>query len=443
MPDPEPATGGEPAQSSTSIDAAELAAWLRRGESFTVLDVRNREEFQEWHITGPSVEAVQTPHQQFIAARVQETSEELVPDGPEPIIAVCGVGEASAEVAEQLRDGDTDARNLAGGMKAWAEAYESVELTCTAGTVRQYRRPATGCLSYLVVGDAAPVEPSDGTDAAPVEPSDGTDAAPVEPSDGTDAAPPQTADGTDARPAAVIDPLGAFADRYVADAAEMGAALRYAVDTHVHADHVSGACAVADETGAKLAVPADVTDNGLDYEATEPRFIEHGEQLSLGDAVLDALALPGHTSEMTGFRLRDDEQGDVLFGGDTLFLTSVARPDLAVEGENAVAEMAQTLHGTLADVAALPKDTRLAPGHVAEPMSADDGGRYVSTVGELRGRLDLLSLEESAFVDRVADSLPERPANDQTIREINLGKTGVDAETAFELELGPNNCAAE
>ena len=401
MSEPESATG-DGGERPRSVDTAELAAWLRGEETFTVLDVRNREEFEEWHITGSGVEAVQTPHQQFIAARVQESTENLVPDGPEPVLVVCGVGEASAEVAEQLRGIGVDARNLAGGMEAWARQYDAVELPWSGGTVLQYQRPSSGCLSYLVV----------------------------------------SGDGED-RPAAVIDPLRAFADRYDADAAEADADLRYAVDTHIHADHVSGARAVADETGAEVVLPAGLSEHGLSYDGYEPRMLSDGGRLELGDATLEALALPGHTPEMLGYRLGDNEHGDLLFAGDSLFLDSVARPDLAVDGESEVASMARTLHDTLGKLSSLPEETRLAPGHAAESTQPTDDGSYIATLGAVRERLDVFDIDEATFVEETTESLPERPANDSEIRAINLGERSADAETAFELELGPNNCAAK
>jgi glyoxylase-like metal-dependent hydrolase (beta-lactamase superfamily II)/rhodanese-related sulfurtransferase len=393
-----------------SIDPATLASWRRLNEAVTVLDVRDRDAFESWHITGPSVEALQTPHQQFIAARVQDTTEELVPDGSEPVVVVCAEGESSAEVAAQLRKAGIDARNLAGGMEAWATLYESVELPCSTGTVLQYRRPATGCLAYLVIGDS---------------------------------------EGDDDRAAAVVDPLRAFAERYAADATDRGATLEYAIDTHVHADHVSGVRAVADETAAEVVLPAAVEESLPELDAEhdrstvdDARVVEASEQLSLGATSLTARPLPGHTPGMTGFRLPDAEYGDLLFGGDTLFLTTVARPDLAVEAGR-VEDLAAELHETLAGLRELPEETRTAPGHVAQSTQAREDGRYVATLGDLWERVDLLGLDKSAFVDRVTASLPERPANDREIRRINQGETAVEAETAFELELGPNNCAAE
>jgi glyoxylase-like metal-dependent hydrolase (beta-lactamase superfamily II) len=380
-----------------AVDAAELASWLRAGESFTVLDVRNRDEFESWHVDGPSVEAVQTPHQQFIAARARGTTEDLVPDGPEPVLVVCGVGEASAEVATQLRETGVDARNLAGGMAAWARAYEAVDIPTATGTVRQYQRPSSGCLAYLLVSDGE---------------------------------------------AAVVDPLRAFAHRYAEDSAAHDATIEYAIDTHVHADHVSGVRTVADATGADVVLPAGVTDYGIDLDLDADQLLADGDTVGVGRLALETLALPGHTPEAVGFRVVVDEHGDLLLAGDTLFLDSVARPDLAVEA-GAMASMARNLFATLSELTNLPDETRVAPGHVATATSADSAGRYLDTVGDLRQRLDVLSLSEDAFVAQLTDSMPERPANDAAIRRINLGQESIDDEAAFDLELGPNNCAAQ
>ena len=391
----------ESATDAPELPPAELASWLAEQRSFTVLDVRNRDEFESWHVSGPNVEAAHVPHQQFIAARVQGTSEELVPDGPEPVLVVCGLGRSSAEVAIQLQAGGVDALNLAGGMAAWARHYEAVELPCSTATVLQYHRPATGCLSALVVGGST---------------------------------------GDSERTAAVIDPLRSFADRYAEDAADHDANLAYAVDTHVHADHVSGVRAVAESTGAAVVLPAGITAHDPRFES-EPHLVADGDSLDLGgNAALEAVDLPGHTPEMLGYRLADSAQGDLLFGGDTLFLTTVARPDLAVErGE--IEGMARKLYATLSELRSLPTETRIVPGHVSESTRPDEAGRYVATLGELVAQIDLLDLDESAFVERVTESLPPRPANDEQIRRINLGRETVDEETAFELELGPNNCA--
>jgi glyoxylase-like metal-dependent hydrolase (beta-lactamase superfamily II) len=372
---------------SSTVAPAELFARLRDGERLTVLDVRDRDEFEAWHVDGAGVDAVQIPHVKFIAASATGTVADLAADLSDPVVVVCGYGESSAEVAEMLADAGRDAANLAGGMDAWAEYYVAREVPHDSATVLQYQRPSSGCLAYLVVSDGE---------------------------------------------AAVVDPLRAFADRYVADAESRGATLTYAVDTHVHADHVSGVRVLGDG-GATVVLPEGADDRGLAFEPD--RRIADGDSLRVGDVSLDAVALPGHTSETTGYAL-----DDLYFVGDTLFLRSVARPDLEA-GDGGAPALARRLHATLSDrLGVLPGDTRIAPTHFADPADARDG-LYVDSLGTLRESIPALSMDEAAFVDHVVSDVPPRPNNYERIVAVNLGRETADDETAFELELGPNNCA--
>ncbi|MFB6079725.1 MAG: MBL fold metallo-hydrolase [Haloferacaceae archaeon] len=386
--DDEPAPVGD----APAVDPADLPDRLRGETPLVVLDVRDRDEFEAWHLAGPAVEAIQAPYPKFVAAEargtVAEYAADLGLDRDDAVLVVCARGESSAHVARLLGDAGIDAASLAGGMGAWARLYLAAEVSCEAATVRQYRRPSSGCLAYLVVRDGE---------------------------------------------AAAIDPLRAFADRYAADARDLGADLRYAIDTHVHADHVSGIRTLAAATGADPVLPAGARDRGLAFDA---HLVADGDRLSVGDAALTAVALPGHTSEMTGFRL-----ADLLFGGDTVFSTSVARPDLEAGAAGAPA-LARRLHATLRDrVLALPDDVLVLPGHYADRATPTDAGPYAATVGDLRERLAALSLDEAAFVERITGDVPPRPANYREIIGINLGRRPAADEEAFELELGPNNCA--
>ncbi|TVT95750.1 MBL fold metallo-hydrolase, partial [Haloferax volcanii] len=105
----------------------------------------------------------------------------------------------------------------------------------------------------------------------------------------------------------------------------------------------------------------------------------------------------------------------------------------------------ETLHDTLLS---LPDETRVLPGHVSVGADGRYGvaapGELVSaTLGDLREGLDVLSMDESAFVARVTEDTPEKPANYERVIDINTGRASVGGEEeATELELGPNNCAA-
>jgi glyoxylase-like metal-dependent hydrolase (beta-lactamase superfamily II) len=403
MTDDDPEDGETP-----SITPAELQALLAAGEPVSILDVRDRDETETWRIEGPTVSFAQVPMMQFVGAEAKGSVGELAADAglAGPIVAVCGRGEASDHVAGLLNEAGIEARNLAGGMDAWARLYTAAEIDGGAGgdaaddagndvdagrgdgaTVIQYHRPSSGCLAYMVVSEGE---------------------------------------------ATVIDPLRAFTGRYVADAADRGASIVAAIDTHVHADHVSGVRDLAAETGARRILPAGANERGLAFDA---ETIEDGDRIEVGDASIEAVAAPGHTTEMTALRL-----GDVLFSGDGLFLRSVARPDLE-RGDDGARDLAGTLYETLQDLRALPGETIVAPGHVEPAAAPGADGSYTATLGGIRDRLHLLSLDRAAFVDRILDDLPPRPANYGQIIKANLGRETVDDEEAFELELGPNNCA--
>ncbi|NLV13551.1 MBL fold metallo-hydrolase [Haloarcula argentinensis] len=380
----------DPPTEPPSLSAAALQAKLDTGESVRLLDVRDRDEYKQWRIRGEAVTATQLPFTKFLQAKVTGEVDDVVAEvaGTGPITVVCGRGEASAFVAGLLTEHGVEAQNLSDGMEGWARLYEAREIPCDAATVLQYRRPSSGCLGYMIVSDGS---------------------------------------------AAVIDPLRAFTDRYVADAADRDVSVTHAIDTHVHADHISGVRRLAEEIDAEPILSERAVARGVD----DVSALADDEPLQLGSATLEPHPLPGHTTGMTGFTI-----GDVLLAGDSVFLDSVARPDLEA-GADGTRDLARDLHRTLADrLAALPDETRVAPGHYSEATVPADDGTFTATLGTLRDRLPGFAMDREAFVEYVCDDIPPRPANFERVIAINLGTETADDDTAFELELGPNNCAA-
>src|SRR6056297_742079 len=200
-----------------SIDPEALKDRIESGDEVFLLDTRVPDDVAEWSIDGENVETLNVPYFEFLAGEPDEEVFEQLPDDRE-ITVVCAKGGSSEYVAGELIEEGYDAKNLADGMKGWARIFEYKEIDAdTDATVAQYQRPSSGCMSYLVVsGDEA----------------------------------------------AVIDPLRAFTDTYLQDARALGADLKYAIDTHVHADHVSGVRALADE-GVEGVLPAAAVDRGV------------------------------------------------------------------------------------------------------------------------------------------------------------------------------------
>ncbi|MDS0220488.1 MBL fold metallo-hydrolase [Haloarcula sp. S1AR25-5A] len=381
----------DPPTDPPSLSAAALQSELDAGESLRLLDVRDRDEYEQWRISGESVTATQLPLAKFLQAKVTGEADNLVADvaGTGPITVVCARGEASAFVAGLLTEHGFDAQNLSDGMEGWARLYEAREIACDAATVLQYRRPSSGCLGYMVISDGS---------------------------------------------AAVVDPLRTFTDRYIADAADHDASITYAVDTHIHADHISGVGRLTAETDAEPILSERAAARGVAADVTE---LTGDEILQVGSATLDPHPLPGHTTGMTGFTV-----GDVLLAGDSVFLDSVARPDLEA-GADGARDLARDLHRTLTErLAALPAETLVAPGHYSGSTTPADDGTFTATLGTLRDRLRAFEMGREAFVEYICDDMPPRPANFERIIAINLGTETADDDTAFELELGPNNCAA-
>ena len=380
----------DPPADVPSVSPATLKRRLDRGESVRLLDVRDRDEIEEWRISGPSVTRTDIPYAKFMQAKVRDTVTDLAGDvdGDGPITVVCGRGEASAFVAGLLAERGVDAQNLAGGMDKWARVYDAHGIAADGPTVVQYQRPSSGCLSYMI---------------------------------------------QDGGKALVVDPLAAFTDRYVTDAAERGIDIEAVFDTHVHADHISGLRALSDETGARALVSEGARARGITYDV---ETVADGERVAVGDAAVDVVGLPGHTTGMAGLAV-----GNVLISGDSLFLDAVARQDLQEGGD--IEAMARDLYETVTErVGRFRDETILAPGHVDDRSTVAADGTYTAPLGEVRERVGVFAESEAEFVARMTGELPPQPANAERIVGINLGVETADDQEAFELELGPNNCAA-
>lgn len=205
--------------------------------------------------------------------------------------------------------------------------------------------------------------------------------------------------------AAIIDPLR-NPEPYIAIAKERGATIKYVLETHFHADFVSGHIDLANKTGASIVFGPGATPGYKAYIA------EDHELLHLGDAKIEILHTPGHTVESTCY-LMHDEQGkeSAVFTGDTLFVGDVGRPDL-LSGNLSKEALAGMLFDSLQNkIKTLSADVVVYPGHGAGSACGKNiSSKSTSTIGdECQTNYALLANDKQAFVSVVTSELPYIP----------------------------------
>ena len=213
------------------------------------------------------------------------------------------------------------------------------------------------------------------------------------------------------RQALVIDPRRDI-DAYTALAARSGLKIAYAIETHTHADFVSGARELAALGARVIAGPG---------AALRFPFVEAkpGEVLRVGDVSVEFLHTPGHTPEHISLLVRQPGQPVRVFTGDTLFVGAVGRPDLPGRAR----ENAGQLYDSIRDkLMALPDDLEVYPGHFAgSACGAGMSGKPSSTIGFEKRWNALLSTSREGFIDALAD-VPAKPAAMEQILRANQGR---------------------
>jgi hydroxyacylglutathione hydrolase len=227
------------------------------------------------------------------------------------------------------------------------------------------------------------------------------------------------------------------ARRYL-DAAE-GAGLRIVavLETHLHADFVSGALEVRDATGAELYVPAEA---GVGFPH---RPVEGGERLDVAGLTVDVLSTPGHAPEHLSYVVRPEgEAAPRLFSGGALIIGGAARTDLA--GDDLTARLTkhafETLHSAFEE---LPDETEVLPTHGGGSFcSTGAGGEHTSTLGVERRTNPLLSMGEEEFLSSWPATFPRTPAYFARMRELNWAGPRLRRDIEPPRPLAPESFAA-
>jgi glyoxylase-like metal-dependent hydrolase (beta-lactamase superfamily II)/rhodanese-related sulfurtransferase len=367
------------------LSPEDLRNALDARERLTILDVRPAAERAEWSIPGSLHVDAYASLRAGDRSVLAEFARTLPPD--RPVVTVCAKGRTSLLAAEALNDLGFTVSSLTGGMAAWTGAWNIADVPLPARAqvrVVQVRRIGKGCLSYLLGSDAQ---------------------------------------------AAVIDPA-VEAAVFIDLARQRGWTITAVLDTHVHADHVTRAYELADRCGATLYLPRQ-------ERVSRPHTpLDDGAAVRVGSTTLRALRTPGHTHESTCYLLDDV----AVCSGDTLFLDTVGRPDLAAadseEPKHRAAALFRSLHERLLP---LPDDMMVLPGHASVALPFD-GKAFAAPLGRVRSAVTIASLAEPSFVETVLARIPGTPPNHLQIVRINEGKEELPADM-ISLEAGANRCA--
>ncbi len=365
---------------SIEVGVDALRDWLESGRPVTVLDIRPSVEREEWSIPG-------SLHIDAYAALRASDGSALVGIGlapGQPIVAVCAQGNTSLLAVRALRGRGLEALSLKGGMRAWSLAWNLAKVKAPGmnAEIVQVRRTGKGCLSYIVASDGK---------AAVID--------------------------------ASVDP-----SIYLKLAKERGLEITHAIDTHIHADHLSRSRVLAASCGATACLP----EQGRVSYPFHP--IHDGDSIAIGSARMEALHAPGHTMESMCYLV----DGCALLTGDTLFPAAVGRPDLAADAAQA-RRRAHALYATLQRIAGLPADTWILPGHTSEPIPFD-GKLCGAPLEEVKRRVEILSATEDGFVETLLSRIPATPPNHLEIVRLNEAGDFPEGDPT-ELEAGANRCA--
>ncbi len=206
---------------------------------------------------------------------------------------------------------------------------------------------------------------------------------------------------------AIIDPIR-DTEAYLTKAKENGHTIKYVLETHFHADFVSGHLELANQTGATIVYGPNANPDFEFYQAKD------GEELQLGDVKIKVLHTPGHTMESTSYLLLDEQGKETaLFSGDTLFIGDVGRPDLAVKTDLTVEDLAKHLfHSLRTKIMTLPNDVVVYPAHgQGSACGKNLSSERFDTLGNQKKFNYALraDMTEDEFVKEVTDGLSVAP----------------------------------
>jgi glyoxylase-like metal-dependent hydrolase (beta-lactamase superfamily II) len=401
---------GQSTGKSQEIEPTELKKKIDNHEDIFILDVRTPQEYETWKLSYDNHENPKLIPVDRLFLNDSNLLKEIPKD--KEIVTVCAHGNRSMMAARLLNQLGYNVKSVRGGMASWNKVYDVAEVVVPKEApfrIWQIRRISKGCMGYIVSSKE---------------------------------------DST----AVVMDPSREIYEAFLDVAKENGLKIIKVIDTHQHADHVSGVAKLAKTISSETSTEAKAYFSSLEQYNSENteiniNYIKDGEQIDISKIIsLRAIHTPGHTNGSMSYLINYSYETDTdaspqysyLFTGDTLFVDSVGRPDLREEALKYAGLLYETYHQKIVQ---LPENTVVLPAHFSgSSTSLKHAVPIADTIGSLKKKIKLLSMTEDEFVHYVTDTLPSRPMNYKTIIDINKRMLPFDDMQMPDLEAGPNSC---
>ena len=398
------------------IDPEELKKKIDNNEDIFLLDVRTPQEYKAWRISYENHNNPKLIPVDRLFMKDPTLLEEIPKD--KEIVTVCAHGNRSMIAAKILTQLGYSVKSVKGGMAGWNKVYDVAEIPVPKEApfkIWQIRRISKGCIGYIISSKQD-------------------------------------------KTATVIDPSREIYESFLQTSQDNELQITQLIDTHQHADHVSGIVKLT-----KTKTPeTNMGKNNIffssleEYDSSETElknimYVKDGEKIIVGDKVtLTAIHTPGHTNGSMSFIIECTTNDDnninnkdpihsYLFTGDTLFVDGVGRPDLRDEAKKFAGLLYDTYHKKILQ---LPDNTVVLPAHFnGTSIALKHTVPILETLGTIKKRVKLLSMNKEEFIDYIADTVQPRPGNYKTIISINKKMLPYDEIEMADLEAGPNSCA--
>jgi glyoxylase-like metal-dependent hydrolase (beta-lactamase superfamily II)/rhodanese-related sulfurtransferase len=401
------------------INPSDLKKKIDNNEDIFILDVRTPQEYESWRLSYDRHKTLKLIPVDSLLAQGSHLIKEIPKD--KEIITICAHGIRSMAAANFLNQLGYDVKSLSGGMAGWNKVYDVAQVPVPSQAsfrIWQIRRVSKGCMGYMI-------------------------------------------SSIQDKKAVVIDPSREIYESFVKVAEDNGLLIVKVIDTHQHADHVSGVAKLVKsiKTNTNPEIFAYFS-SFEEYNGNENtglhniKYLRDGDVVEVGENVkLKVIHTPGHTKGSLSFFIEsstlnqdgDETDGDIipyqyyLFTGDTLFIDSIGRPDLRDEARDFAGLLYETYHQKIDN---FPPNTLILPAHFnSASVTLKHGIPIYETLESLKKKIRLLSMNKDEFVSLVTETVPPKPMNYKTIISINKKMLPYDEVQIPDLEAGPNSCS--